>query len=88
MDHVLPIPTPDWNNPQPYDGPTDEEIAAFRALQAAADGLRAWVTGTYINGTSPEKWAALSQSLTGLAGMCTETGANLKRTVTGEVQEP
>lgn len=88
MDRVLPIPQPDWNNPQPYDGPNDEEIAAFRQLQAAADGIRAWVTGTYINGTSPEKWDALGRSLASLADMCAKTGANLKRTVTGEVEQP
>lgn len=83
MDHVLPMPDPDWDNPKPYDGPTDAETEAFRHLRAAADGIRVWVTGAYVVGTTPEAWREFSSRLEGLARMCAELGHDKARTVGG-----
>lgn len=74
MDDVLPWPTPDWERPQPYDGPTPEEVVVFRQLRATADGIRAWVTGAYLVGTTPEAWRALAGRLAEIADMCAQHG--------------
>lgn len=84
MDHILPTPNPDWDNPQRSDAPTPEEVDAFANIRAAADALRAWVTGAYMHGTTPDGWEQLGDRLGQLATMCTRLGRDKARTITAE----
>jgi hypothetical protein len=76
MDHILPIPTPDWNNPTPTDGPTPEEVDAFARLHKTADGLRAWIATAYASGLTRTDWTMLGERLTDIAKLCTGLGAS------------
>jgi len=88
MDHVLPIPTPDWNNPTPSDAPTPEEVQAFAELQAAATAIHCPVVDAYIRRTTAQGWTALAERLGKAMETCAAQAANLQRTVTGEVEKP
>lgn len=81
MDHVLPTPEPDWDNPQPYDGPTHEETAAFGELRATADAIRSWVTNAYLYPPGPEGWIELGKRFRAAAAMCDNLSTDLQRTV-------
>jgi hypothetical protein len=83
MDHVLSWPDPDWDNPQPYDGPTNEDTVMFGDLKATADGIRAWVTGAYLKGTTDEAWTELGARIIAAGQRCIDHG----RTVKGEVEK-
>ncbi|MFC5099758.1 hypothetical protein [Kibdelosporangium philippinense] len=81
MSDILPPLSPDWNNPQPYDGPTHEETRVFQQLQVTADVIREWVAGAYVVGTTPEAWTELGARLAATAAMCTRLGDDQARTI-------
>lgn len=81
VDDVLPIPTPDWDDPTPYDGPTPEEVEAFARLHSTADGIRAWVTGAYLHRPGAVGWDAFADRLAEVVDLCRQIAEDQARTV-------
>lgn len=59
MDHPLPTPDPDWDNPEPSDAPEAEETDAIVGLVKLRDGLTAWLTMAAGNSLPPVKYRQL-----------------------------
>lgn len=83
-DHVLDWPDPDWDNPQPYDGPSDEDTGMIRHLQATVTGIQMWTTYGITHGIADEAWTELGALIIAAGQRCIDHG----RTIRGEVEEP
>jgi hypothetical protein len=80
MDDVLPLPTPDWDNPQPVDAPEPEEVDALAALVDLRDRLTRWLPLAATTSLPPVQWrdivAALNRATTIAAAADTDPVAH------------
>ncbi|ONI73069.1 hypothetical protein ALI144C_44775 [Actinosynnema sp. ALI-1.44] len=67
---VLPIPEPDWDNPEPSDAPEQEETAAYAGLVKLRDGLTEWLAATGGQSLRPVEWRQMVAILNAAAGRC------------------
>ena len=76
MDDVLPLPAADWDNPQPCDAPTPEEVDTFAVLRRVAEGLPLWLTIPATQGANAHDWQDLADRLTEIAQQCAACAAD------------
>jgi hypothetical protein len=70
MDHILPIPQPDWNQPEPSDASEPEETDARAALTQLRHGLRSWLLLAAMESLPPIEWRKMVALLHTTAEMC------------------
>lgn len=70
IDHLLPLPDPDWDNPTPIDAPAPEEVDAYAALVRLRDGLTAWLGQAVGTSLLPVQWRRLVALLDTTAAVC------------------